>query len=312
VPAAGYRARRDAIARTWTGARTLSREAQRAAGFLLVATVVVVAGGAVGFLTVGPRLLAAWPALVAAANLAISAFVVGLVGVGRQAYRSAATRRTVGILWDLGTFWPRAVHPLAPPCYAERAVPDLLLRLQHYAASDGRVLLSCHSQGSVLGAAVLLQLETAVSARTAFLTYGSPLARLYGGFFPAYFGDRALARLGGFLAEPPGRAAAGPPDRAAWRWRNLYRPSDPVGGAVFCERGPTPPGAPRHAEDVDVVLRDPVFARPPGDPSPPPVLGHSNYVADPAFGAAADALRAGLPGHRVTGDRPVPPAAAGR
>ncbi len=308
---AEYRARRDAIARAWTEARTLSREAQRASGFLLVVTVLVVAGGAVGFLTVGPRLLTAWPGLVTAANLAISAFVVGLVGLGRQAYRSAATRRTVGILWDLGTFWPRAVHPLAPPCYAERAVPDLLLRLRHYAASDGRVLLSCHSQGSVLGAAVLLQLETAVSARTAFLTYGSPLARLYGGFFPAYFGHRALARLGGFLAGPPRRPAAGPGDRAAWRWRNLYRPSDPVGGAVFCPRDPSPPGVPR-PQDVDVVLRDPVFARPPGDPCHPPVLGHSDYLADPVVDATAAALRAGLPdGRGVTGDRPAPPPVAG-
>ena len=54
------------------------------------------------------------------------------------------------------------------------------------------MLLSCHSQGSVLGAAVLLQVETAVSARTSFLTYGSPLARLYGGFFFAYFSPAAL------------------------------------------------------------------------------------------------------------------------
>ena len=179
-------------------------------------------------------------------------------------------------------FWPRAVHPLAPPCYAERAVPDLLLRLQYYAASGGRVLLSCHSQGSILGAAVLLQVETAVSARTSFLSYGSPLARLYGGFFPADFSPAALQRLGGFLADAPG------PDRFTWRWRNLYRPSDPIGGAVFCERDPAPPGTAHPGDmdpgdvdpggvdpgDVDVVLRDPVFARPARDPCYPPVLGH--------------------------------------
>lgn len=284
--------RRDAIAREWTEARTLSWRAQRVAGFLLVVTVVVVVTGVVGFLTVGPRLLSGAPVVVTAANLAISGFVLGLLAVGRQAYRNPATRRSVGILWDLGTFWPRAVHPLAPPCYAERAVPDLLLRLQYYAASGGRVLLSCHSQGSVLGAAVLLQVETAVSARTSFLTYGSPLARLYGGFFPAYFSPAALQRLGGFLADAPGP----PADRAAWRWRNLHRPSDPIGGAVFCERDPgdVDPGD-VDAGDVDLALRDPVFARPPGDPCYPPVLGHSNYVADPAFTATADALREGPP-----------------
>jgi hypothetical protein len=292
---AAYARRRDAIAAEWTAARTLSGQAQRMAGFVLVVTVVVVVAGVVGFLTVGPRLLSGAPLVVTAANLAISGFVLGLLALGRQAYRSPATRRTIGILWDLGTFWPRAVHPLAPPCYAERAVPDLLLRLQYYAANGGRVLLSCHSQGSVLGAAVLLQVETAVSARTSFLTYGSPLARLYGGFFPAYFSPAALERLGGFLADDPAPDAPGPA-RGTWRWRNLYRPSDPIGGAVFCERDPAPPGAagdPGDVDpgDVDRVLRDPVFARPPGDPCYPPVLGHSNYFADPAFRATGDALR---------------------
>jgi hypothetical protein len=291
--AAAYRARREQIARSWHAAAVLSREAQRAAGFLLVATVVVVLLGVGAFVLFGPRLLVVPPWLIAAANGFVTVFVLGLLAVGRQAYRSTATRRTVGIVWDLGTFWPRAVHPLAPPCYAERAVPDLLLRLEHYAASGGRVLLSCHSQGSVLGAAVLLQAERAVSGRTAFLTYGSPLARLYGGFFPAYFGAHALTRLGGSLADDPatGRPAAGPGslDRTTWRWRNLYRPSDPLGGPVFAGRAPGPedPG------DVDRALRDPVFARPAGDPSLPPVLGHSSYFADPVFTRTADALREG-------------------
>jgi hypothetical protein len=42
--------------------------------------------------------------------------------------------------------------------------------------------------------------------------------------------------------------------------------------------------------DVDQPLRDPAFARPPGDPCYPPVRGHSNYFADPAFARTADAL----------------------
>lgn len=38
-------------------------------------------------------------------------FVAG----GRRAYKDASARRTIGILWDVGTFWPRAAHPFAPP-----------------------------------------------------------------------------------------------------------------------------------------------------------------------------------------------------
>jgi hypothetical protein len=88
---------------------------------------------------------------------------------------------------------------------------------------------------------------------------------------------------------------------------------------VFCERDPAPPGA-AHPDagdvdvdvgDVDLVLRDPVFARPAGDPCYPPVLGHSNYFADPAFTAIADAFREGgwaaAPSDRGCGRTPAGP-----
>jgi hypothetical protein len=287
----------------------MSRAAQAAFGVLLVAAVVVVAAGVLGFFLVEPAALFRVPFLVDGADLAISGFVLGLLWVGRQAYRSPAARRTVGIVWDLGTFWPRAVHPLAPPCYAERAVPDLLLRLRHYVQSDGRVLLSCHSQGTVLGAAVLLQAELETTARTAFLTYGSPLARLYGGFFPAYFGATALRRLGQSLSG----SVEDPPPRCTWRWRNLYRPSDPIGGAILYARSPVfPADACPDADpgDVDRALRDPVFARAPGDPCYPRILGHSDYFADPAFTWTADALRDGvLPDRAGSGGCAPTPAA---
>lgn len=301
-------ARRDAVARSWARAAALSREVPRAFGVLLVATVAAVVLGAAGFFVYGPALLIVASPVVTVANVALTGFVLGLLWLGRQAYRDPEKRRTVGIVWDLGTFWPRAVHPLAPPCYAERAIPDLMHRLRHLTAG-GHVLLSCHSQGSVLGAAVLLQVERAVSARTTLLTYGSPLARLYGRFFPAYFSPRALERLGELLDDVPDGTAP-PGDRTGWRWRNLHRPSDPIGGAVFVVhdlRFPRSAHPSADTGDVDRPLLDPAFTRPAGDTCSPPIRGHSNYFADPAFAWTADALQRGvLPSVPTGPESPVP------
>ncbi|WP_435817699.1 hypothetical protein [Micromonospora parva] len=55
----------------------------------------------------------------------------------------------------LGTFWPGAAHPFAPPCYAERAVPELTCRITHLVNSGNAVVLTGHSHGSVLLAATV-------------------------------------------------------------------------------------------------------------------------------------------------------------
>jgi hypothetical protein len=202
----------------------------------------------------------------------VSGFALALLLLGRAAYRTLRLRRVVGILWDLGTFWPRGAHPLAPPCYAERAVPDLVRRAT-WLAEGGTVLLSAHSQGSVLSAAALLQMPPAAVKRVCLLTYGCPLHRLYARYFPAYFDESTLEWLRLYL---PGR------------WTNLTRPTDPIGGPVF----PAAAGAGRR---VDRALADPVsFGCPPQDTVPPPLLQHSEYWADPAYYAAVRELLAGL------------------
>ncbi|MFB7742771.1 hypothetical protein [Streptomyces sp. NPDC056132] len=177
---------------------------------------------------------------------------------GRRAYKDAAARRTVGILWDVGTFWPRAAHPFAPPCYAERAVPDLAWRMNTWTGrTGGRLVISGHSQGSVLATAAVWQLPAGTRRRVALLTYGCPVERLYGRWFPAYFGPAQLAAL----------------HQEVHCWRNLWRATDPIGGPV------------RVIGDVDRgPLLDPVaYGRTDLHPLPAPILGHSDYQADPAF-----------------------------
>ncbi|GAA4785173.1 hypothetical protein GCM10023329_39630 [Streptomyces sanyensis] len=207
-------------------------------------------------------------ATAAEAAQALGSWLVGLgfvlfVAMGRRAYRDASARRTVGILWDVGTFWPRAAHPFAPPCYAERAVPDLTWRMCTWTdRTGGRLVISGHSQGSVLAAAAVWQLPSAARRRVALLTYGSPLERLYGRWFPAYFGPAALAGLHEELDC----------------WRNLWRPTDPIGGPVML------PAQGRGREVDRPALADPlVYGRCDRYPLPEPILGHSDYRADPAF-----------------------------
>ena len=221
---------------------------------------------------------------------ALGSWLIGLgfilfVTWGRRAYKDPAARRTIGILWDVGTFWPRAAHPFAPPCYAERAVPDLTWRMATWTrATGGRLVISGHSQGSVLAAAAAWQLTPAVRKRVALLTYGSPLERLYGRWFPAHFGPAALSAL----------------HHDVDCWRNLYRLTDPIGGPVRLTGGCGP--------EVDrEALKDPlVYGRTARHPLPAAILGHSDYQADPAFAQERERLlsrlRPDLPTPRLEGE----------
>nr|WP_262505186.1 hypothetical protein [Streptomyces sp. TRM68367] len=223
---------------------------------------------------------------------ALGSWLIGLgfllfVTWGRRAYKDASARRTIGILWDVGTFWPRAAHPFAPPCYAERAVPDLTWRMVTWTrVTGGRLVISGHSQGSVLAAAAAWQLAPSARKRVALLTYGSPLERLYGRWFPAHFGPAALSSL----------------HHEVDCWRNLYRDTDPIGGPVRLP-GDCGPAVDRPA------LKDPLaYGRTELHPLPAPILGHSDYQADPAFAEERQRLlarlRPGLPAPRHTEPHP--------
>ncbi len=207
-----------------------------------------------------------------------------LVAVGAAAFRARKTRRVVGVLWDVGAFWPRAAHPLAAPCYAERTVPDLVQRLRWYAAGAPAgnrvaedsvpVVVSGHSQGGVITAAVVLQLDPPVRDQVAFLAVGTVLRRIYARYFPAYFDLPALDAVATRLTGASGR-----------RLRSLWRTTDYVGGAIGTGPRDTDPPAPAGSPlaGADRQLIDPQYAAPPGDPVPPPVYAHNDYPADPIY-----------------------------
>ncbi|WBB89350.1 hypothetical protein [Verrucosispora sp. WMMC514] len=237
----------------------------------------------------------------AATDLALATdvgiYVIGLVGLGIVvlglfSYRSEETRRTVAAIWDLGTFWPRTVHPFAPPCYAERAVPELAKRVAAL-ADPGGVILSGHSHGSVLAAATLLQLPSRVLPRVALLTHGSPLHRVYARLCPAFFGSPVLTELG---------------ERIGWRWVNLWRDTDSIGGPIFSAHRPGQrPRVTGPAGTVDRRLRDPRgITVPPDDTVPPPVDRHWPYHTDEAYEAAVRDLAGRL--RAAAGTSPDPTA----
>jgi hypothetical protein len=238
---------------------------------------VALIGGLAAFAVVVIAVLAGWylsdeggfgslpaysPVITRASVFITLSLATGLIVLAVQAYRDRQMRRIVGVLWDVITFWPRANHPLTPPCYAERTVPELHDRLAVLVSDpDARVVLAAHSQGTVIAAATLLQYDGPTRQRVGLMTFGSPLRRLYARNFPAYFGTDALPRLSG---------------RQQSRWINLWAMSDPIGSWVL-------------DENVDRRLPDVVSLELRPDSTYPPICGHSGFWVRPEYdGAVAD------------------------
>jgi hypothetical protein len=163
--------------------------------------------------------------------------------LGRRALRTESARRGLNVVWDVISFWPHSVHPFVPPSYAQFAVRDLRRRIRHHLLLPPAVpapgveepvpdeapcvVLSAHSQGSLIAFATLLWLSEAERSRVALVTYGSQLQVAFPRGFPAYVDFRLLRLV---------RASLGN------RWINLYRETDPIAGPVLSwDRSNIPP-----------------------------------------------------------------------
>jgi hypothetical protein len=218
--------------------------------------------------------------------------LVGLVAVGMAAFKVLATRKQVGILWDLASFWPRSAHPFAAACYAERSVPDLITRVSAFADGHRRIVLAAHSQGTVISAATLFQLkgideldesDVKVIPAVGFLSFGCVLRRLYARYFPAYFSENIVHSLRADVLTADGPV----------RWRNLWRYSDYVGGQVMC--GPPQDSVPADDFGIDVRDTDPQWARNSGDTRWPVAHMHSDFWLSPKFQEQVDELAGLIP-----------------
>ena len=193
-----------------------------------------------------------------------------------SAWSDPTKRRTIGVLWDVGTFWPRSYHPLSPPCYTERAIPELQRRMWWLHDNGGRAMLVAHSQGAMLATAALVQPGCRPpDDRPALVTFGSPVGKLYGWGFPGYVGRKLLEPL-----DPGGSARLD-------CWRNFFYPTDPIGGPAAPDL--SAPGA----NPVDSQLLDPATCYYLYGQQPPSSQGHSGYWADPRVWSAINQIAAG-------------------
>ncbi|HUQ61791.1 hypothetical protein [Lentzea sp.] len=172
-------------------------------------------------------------------GLAGVAVIGSFVGAGML-----TNRRPLGLLWDLMCFLPRTAHPFAPPCYAERAVPEIADRTREFLdeSPSNRVVLSAHSLGAVLAVAAVYALPAGYLERVQLLTYGVQLRPYFGRIFPDLLGPAVLGtppvRAGAlFSCDPWCRDPGTAPDRGlavllGENWVNLWRRTDYLGFPV--------------------------------------------------------------------------------
>ncbi len=279
----------------------------------------------------------------------LSGIAAGLVLIGVESWQGQKMRTIVGVVWDLISFWPRYAHPICPPPYGGRAVLAVASRANYLV--NGRdpsiqtgeepvVVLSGHSQGSVVCAAavLLLQKETTTEDNSGhcyircddakrtlkglrLVTYGSQLQWAFARLFPRYLGYAELKEMRTHLDG---------------RWRNVHRATDPLGGPVLVWRNDPAKildlkagWSSFHPADTlkpyqfdtgketpelwawklgdEYRLRDPEFLGQSDRRPQSPLRGHSGYYLDPVFDEIVADLAEPPPGQTPSPERPFPP-----
>ncbi len=166
-------------------------------------------------------------------------------------------------------------------------------RIVHHVHNERQrhpLVLSVHSQGSILAFVVLAPMPAADLQQVALVTYGSPISTIYGTFFPAYLGPDEVEKV---------RAKLPAPGAGLLGWRNFYRATDPIGGPVFLS-------GPRTTPEADCQLDDPFrgdVSSPPSATTPPlerdrppwtQLAIHSYYAQEPVLKRWVRELKAAM------------------
>ncbi|GAA1418078.1 hypothetical protein [Agrococcus citreus] len=256
--------------------------------------------------------------------LTVTPWVVTVVGAVLTVVVALAVLRRepnlFAIVWDVTCFLPRTAQPFGPPCYAERAVPDIAARLDDWLSGrpERRAVLAAHSMGGMIAVAALGLLSATASdptvlRRVSLLTFGVQLRTYFGRMMPELVGPAVLGTYparsprpwkpdpwssdalddddrpwspapdGGTMARL--RGALLPGDGVAWL--NLWRLSDYLGfpavaGRSSFRRGGISyqNGVDRYAQEIDRTIE------------PAIVVAHNDYIRVPAYqDALLDLLR---------------------
>lgn len=204
------------------------------------------------------------PVVIAVTGVGIASLVLPIKMRAFLSLWRVPAQRNIAIMWDAASFWPRSYHPFSPPCYAERAVPDLQWRMRMLHDIRRSLVLVAHGQGAMLATAALVQPGCRpADDRPALVTLGSTVSKLYSWAFPAYVTPDLLATL-----KPDG------PSRVA-SWHNVYYPADPFAGPAAGQLASA--GRP----PVDHRLLDPAESWWSHVQDPPMPQGHAGYWKDP-------------------------------